>query len=53
MRSVRVHLRTKDADGGNQTLQNGKLIATKFYVRLGSHINEKRGWTYLRKINTR
>jgi hypothetical protein len=40
MRSVRVHLRKKDADGGNQTLQNGKLTVTKLYVRLGSHINK-------------
>jgi hypothetical protein len=33
----------EDADGGNQTLQNGKLTITKLCVRLGSHINEKKG----------
>jgi hypothetical protein len=33
----------KDADGGNQTLQNGKLTITKLYVRLGSHINKRGG----------
>jgi hypothetical protein len=43
-RSVRVCLRKKDADGGNQTLQNGKLTITKLYIRLCSHINKKRGW---------
>jgi hypothetical protein len=43
--SERVCFRKKDADGGNQSLQNGKLNITK----LCSHINKKRGWKNLCK----